>query len=308
MATTDSTQRDSLENPEEAREVQAPASTPAVTAFDSARDAYLESMAGVPAEALPYLKPGDDYSLGGLAVHVNFVLEHYTNVLAALVASGFAECRPEDPAGLEDRALARAREALKAEDVNGELARTKELHQGVAEMVGRLSADLTRSAPVWFPSATEAYPTSVNDVVGWLSDHYLEHVPHIDALLADWRRGGSSDPVAVVTEFGKAFARGDVDAVMALMTDDCVFENTYPPPDGERYVGQPAVREFWHRFFADTESPSFETEEIYGIDDHVVSRWRFSWGQAGSDGHVRGVDLIRVRDGKVSEKLSYVKG
>ena len=28
----------------------------------------------------------------------------------------------------------------------------------------------------------------------------------------------------------------------------------------------------------------------------------------GTPGHVRGVDVFRVRDGKVAEKLSYVKG
>ena len=42
--------------------------------------------------------------------------------------------------------------------------------------------------------------------------------------------------------------------------------------------------------------------------DRVVARWRFTWGESGSGGHVRGVDLFRVRDGKVAEKLSYVKG
>ena len=33
-------------------------------------------------------------------------------------------------------------------------------------------------------------------------------------------------------------------------------------------------------------------------------RWRYSWG----DGSIRGVDIFRVQDGKVAEKLSYVKG
>jgi hypothetical protein len=38
-------------------------------------------------------------------------------------------------------------------------------------------------------------------------------------------------------------------------------------------------------------------------------RWRHRWiDQAGTPAHVRGVDLFRVRDGKVVEKLSYVKG
>ena len=38
--------------------------------------------------------------------------------------------------------------------------------------------------------------------------------------------------------------------------------------------------------------------------DRAVVRWVFDWGT----GHVRGVDVMRVRDGKVAEKLSYVKG
>ena len=38
-------------------------------------------------------------------------------------------------------------------------------------------------------------------------------------------------------------------------------------------------------------------------------RWRFTWSEPdGSPGHVRGVDVLRMRDGKVAEKLSYVKG
>ena len=38
--------------------------------------------------------------------------------------------------------------------------------------------------------------------------------------------------------------------------------------------------------------------------DCPVVRWRFDWG----DGHIRGIDLFKVRHGKVAEKLSYVKG
>ncbi|HXD80260.1 MAG TPA: hypothetical protein VNU27_01685 [Candidatus Acidoferrum sp.] len=38
--------------------------------------------------------------------------------------------------------------------------------------------------------------------------------------------------------------------------------------------------------------------------DRPVVRWRFDWG----DGHIRGIDLFKVRHGKVAEKLSYVKG
>jgi ketosteroid isomerase-like protein len=118
----------------------------------------------------------------------------------------------------------------------------------------------------------------------------------------------SADALAAVQRFNDAFARGDVDAVMEAMTDDCVFENTSPAPDGERYVGRAAVRTFWGDFFAGTENPRFETEEMFAAGDHVVVRWRFTWGAAPGEGHVRGVDIFRLRDGKVAEKLSYVKG
>ena len=107
-----------------------------------------------------------------------------------------------------------------------------------------------------------------------------------------------------MARFNEAFGRHDVDAVMALMTEDCVFENTYPPPDGERFVGATAVRAFWERFFASSPRAHVEAEELFAAGDRCVVRWRYDWG----DGHVRGVDLFRVRDGKVAEKLSYVKG
>jgi ketosteroid isomerase-like protein len=115
--------------------------------------------------------------------------------------------------------------------------------------------------------------------------------------------------LAVSQRFLDAFARHDVDGVMAAMSEDCVFENTLPPPDGERHVGQAAVRRFWERFFRETPSAAFETEEMFAGGARCVVKWRYRWRNAnGSAGHVRGVDLLRVRDGKVTEKLSYVKG
>ena len=91
---------------------------------------------------------------------------------------------------------------------------------------------------------------------------------------------------------------------MALMTEDCNFENTLPPPDGERHVGQADVRRFRQEFFDGTPRARFEAEEMVVAGDRAVVRWRFDWG----GGHVRGIDLFKVRGGKVAEKLSYVKG
>jgi ketosteroid isomerase-like protein len=117
------------------------------------------------------------------------------------------------------------------------------------------------------------------------------------------------DTREVIEQFNAALNAHDVDAAMALMTSDCVFENTWPPPDGERFEGQAAVREFSERLIATTPDAHFSTEEMIVAGDRAIVRWRYTWTNAdGSPGHVRGIDLFRVRDGKVSEKLSYVKG
>ena len=112
------------------------------------------------------------------------------------------------------------------------------------------------------------------------------------------------DTMQVIRTFHDAFNRHDIDAIMALMTDDCVFENTSPAPDGERYQGQAAVRGMWERLFAASPNAYFKIEDIFAARDRGVIRWRYDWGS----GHVRGVDVLTVRGGKVAEKLSYVKG
>lgn len=119
----------------------------------------------------------------------------------------------------------------------------------------------------------------------------------------------SSDTLTVIQQFHAAFNRHDVQAIMALMTDDCVFENTFPPPDGERFAGAAAVRTFWETFFRNSPNAHFIVEEIFASADRGVLRWRYTWQDAGGQrGHIRGVDIFRVRAGKVAEKFSYVKG
>lgn len=117
------------------------------------------------------------------------------------------------------------------------------------------------------------------------------------------------DPVDVVRRFQDAWNAHDVDAVMSLMTDDCVFESTWPPPDGERVVGQRDVRAFWERFFSESPDATIEIEELFASGDRATMRWRYRWrGDGEPGGHVRGVDVYRLRAGRVAEKLSYVKG
>lgn len=113
----------------------------------------------------------------------------------------------------------------------------------------------------------------------------------------------------IVLEFNDAFNKHDVAGLMKLMTDDCVFENTDPAPDGTTYSGKQAVTQFWQNFFQESPKAHIDIEEIFGQGNRCVMRWKYSWGEtAEGQGHVRGVDVFKVREGLISEKFSYVKG
>lgn len=112
----------------------------------------------------------------------------------------------------------------------------------------------------------------------------------------------------VVTRFGEALNRHDAAAVAALLTEDTVFENTGPVPDGTRVEGKAAVAAHWAKWIAANPDAVFETEDMFAAGDRCTVRWIYRKMRNGQPWHLRGVDVFTVRDGKVAAKLSYVKG
>lgn len=114
--------------------------------------------------------------------------------------------------------------------------------------------------------------------------------------------------IRTVLEFNKAFNRHDIAGMMVLMSEDCIFENTHPAPDGTLYAGKDAVSQFWQAFFQQSPHAHIDIEDIFGFGERCVMRWKYQWvDQDGKRGHVRGVDIFRVKNGLICEKLSYVK-
>jgi predicted SnoaL-like aldol condensation-catalyzing enzyme len=113
----------------------------------------------------------------------------------------------------------------------------------------------------------------------------------------------------LVLEFNEAFNRHDVAGMMKLMSDDCIFENTHPAPDGTVYSGKEAVTKFWQDFFRESPHAHIEIEDAFGLGLRCIMRWKYSWvDSTGKKGHIRGVDIFQIKEGLISEKLSYVKG
>lgn len=120
---------------------------------------------------------------------------------------------------------------------------------------------------------------------------------------------GSQDRTAtatseVIRKFHEAFDRHDPEAMEDLVADDCVIENTNPAPDGARLVGKADCLANWQNIARST--GWFVREEVFVIGERVVIRWRYCWGE-GDAQSVRGLNLMRVRDGRIVEAMGYVK-
>jgi ketosteroid isomerase-like protein len=112
----------------------------------------------------------------------------------------------------------------------------------------------------------------------------------------------------VIDRFNEAFNQHDADALAPLLTDDTVFEDTSPAPDGQRIEGTAAVVAFWRGGCAQQRRSirgrGRDRERRY----RAVVRWAYRKLRNGQPWHVRGEDVFTVRDGKVALKLAYVKG
>jgi ketosteroid isomerase-like protein len=112
--------------------------------------------------------------------------------------------------------------------------------------------------------------------------------------------------ISLMHRFNEAFLRHDPALLGGLIADECVLENTGPAPNGSRHEGGAACLAFWTGIASDRQA-SFEPEEVYAAGDRGIIRWRLRWG-AGADESVRGVNLMRVRDGRIVAAMGYVKG
>ena len=113
----------------------------------------------------------------------------------------------------------------------------------------------------------------------------------------------------LLEHFAEAWNRHDLDALMSMMTDDCVFEASAGPAlDGQHSEGKPAVRAAYAAVFeAFPDAHCAEARHV--IAGHRgVSEWTFTGTQKDGTGvAVTGCDLCTFRDGKIAIKNSYRK-
>lgn len=164
----------------------------ALAAFDQAYRDFLAAFAETPDEALPYVPAGDDYALGVLLLHLQHPLRDYMDQLRRMLRADFAQVDLSADAARTATQEQRHAKLISwrptGADRAGLLTGLESAHQDARTQLGALDeATFSRSAPVIYSPGSEPYPTSANDVIGWLADHYQEHSVQVQDMLKGWR-------------------------------------------------------------------------------------------------------------------------
>lgn len=107
--------------------------------------------------------------------------------------------------------------------------------------------------------------------------------------------------------FNEALNKQDFETLADAMTEDSLFKDTGPRPEGHAIRTGTQGRPISGELFENSPESHFEVEEVFACGDRCVVLWNHHWVRGDREGNNRGLDIIRVRDGKVAEKLAYTK-
>lgn len=118
-----------------------------------------------------------------------------------------------------------------------------------------------------------------------------------------------ADLIALLEGFADAWNRHDLDGLMSMMTDDCVFEaSAGPQVDGQRSEGKQAVQAAYAAVFEAFHDAHWASPRHFIAGDRGVSEWTFTGTHRdGKRVEVAGCDLFTFRDGRIAVKNSYRK-
>jgi len=110
----------------------------------------------------------------------------------------------------------------------------------------------------------------------------------------------------LVIDFTDAFNRDDLDGVMSFMADDAVYDEF----NGTVNRGTAAIRAaFVPQFRGDYGKLRFHTEDLFvdAAAGKALIRWRCTLETKRGPAAWRGLDLLHVEHGRITEKLTYAK-
>ena len=113
-----------------------------------------------------------------------------------------------------------------------------------------------------------------------------------------------------IIRFGNAWAAGDVDGLMSLMSDEPRYRGSTGPEPGNEFVGVEQVRAAFERIAGpnagSTPTKPAPPPEMYFFGNRALAFWRLKF--PGSDREVEGVYVMTfTNNGRIAVKDAYRK-
>ncbi len=112
----------------------------------------------------------------------------------------------------------------------------------------------------------------------------------------------------LLAKFSKAWGQADVDGLMALMTDDCVYKASVGPEPGTTYSGKDEVRRGFAEILEYESGGEQRGGRLWFSGDYAFAEW--SYDEVADDGSItdiQGIDIFHFVDGKLALKDAFRK-
>jgi beta-alanine degradation protein BauB len=108
--------------------------------------------------------------------------------------------------------------------------------------------------------------------------------------------------------FLEAWSAKDIDAILACMSEDCIYYASIGPDPGKKYTGQEAVRAGVQNMIAHDKTEHASVSNLMLSGRRAVWEWRYvSYDTKGNEVIDIGCDLIWFKGTKIAIKDAYRK-
>lgn len=120
---------------------------------------------------------------------------------------------------------------------------------------------------------------------------------------------GKEITTGFLQSFADAFNAHDVEKIMMMMTDDCIFQaSAGPDAYGEKFTGKENVKKAFEQVFAAFPDAKWSNANHFISGNRGFSEWVFTGTKSdGTRVEVTGTDLFTFKNGKIAIKNSYRK-
>ena len=112
----------------------------------------------------------------------------------------------------------------------------------------------------------------------------------------------------LLAAFAAAWGRADVDTLMMLMTDDCIYKASIGPEPGMTYNGRDEVQRGFTAVLATESGGQPRSGRVWIVGDYAFAEWAYDeMDEAGQLVEINGIDLFHFVGDKIRLKDAYRK-